>query len=155
MPHIRLGGPVRAIACLLALTSGTRAVLAAQTSSTPEHLTADTRKQTVAGASFIAPADWTFSVRDPATILAAPEGDSRIALVDVRAPSADSAVALAWAAYLPAHTWPLKVVTRQPDKDGWSDRRSYDYQTCPDEKRGVSLLTQRAGAAWRVVVSDL
>ena len=40
-------------------------------------------------------------VRGPATILAAPEGDSHIALVDVRAPSADSAVALAWASYKP------------------------------------------------------
>ncbi len=59
MPHTRHGGPARAIACLLALTSGTGAVIAApaQTGSTPEHLTADTRKQTVAGASFIAPAD--------------------------------------------------------------------------------------------------
>jgi len=147
--------PVRAIACLLALTPCTGAVMAAQTSATPEHLTADTPKQTVAGASFIAPADWTFSVRGPATILTAPEGDSRIALVDVRAPSADSAVALAWAAYLPAHTWPLKVVTSQPDKDGWSDRRSYDYQTSPNEKRGVGLLAQRAGDVWTVVVYDM
>ncbi len=155
MRHTRLGGPVRAIACLLALTSCTRAVLAAQASSTPEHLTADTPKQTVAGASFIAPADWTYSVRGPATILAAPEGDSRIALVDVRAPSADSAVALAWAAYLPGHTWPLKVVTPQPDKDGWSDRRNYDYQTSPNEKRGVGLLAQRAGDVWTVVVYDM
>ena len=146
---------VRAIACLLALTPCTGAVMAAQTSATPEQLTADTPKQTVAGASFIAPADWTFSVRGPATILTAPEGDSRIALVDVRAPSADSAVALAWAAYLPAHTWPLKVVTSQPDKDGWSDRRSYDYQTSPNEKRGVGLLAQRAGDVWTVVVYDM
>ncbi|HEY6209174.1 MAG TPA: serine hydrolase domain-containing protein [Gemmatimonadales bacterium] len=154
-PRPRPGGPVRAIACLLALTSGTRAVLAAQTSSTPEHLTADTPKRTVAGASFIAPADWTFSVHGPATILTAPEGDSRIALVDVRAPTADSAVALAWAAYLPGHTWPLKVVTPQPDKDGWSDRRNYDYQTSPNEKRGVGLLAQRAGDVWTVVVYDM
>ncbi len=109
----------------------------------------------MAGASFIAPADWTFSVHGPATILTAPEGDSRIALVDVRAPSADSAVALAWAAYLPAHTWPLKVVTPQPDKDGWSDRRNYDYQTSPNEKRGVGLLAQRAGDVWTVVVYDM
>src|SRR5690348_6261573 len=139
--------PFRAIAFLLALTSGTGAVLAApaQTSSTPEHLTADTPKQTVAGASFIAPAGWTFSVRGPATILTAPEGDSRITLVDVRAATADSAVALAWAAYLPQHAWPLKVVTPHPDKDGWSERRTYDYQTSPNEKRGVSLLAQRAG----------
>src|SRR5437764_1945223 len=159
MPHTRPrprpGGPVRAIACLLALTSGTRAVLAAQTSSTAEHLTADTPKQTVAGASFIAPADWTYSVRGSVTILATPEPDSRIALVDVRAPTADSAVALAWAAYMPTHSWPLKVVTAQPDKDGWSDRRDYNYQTSPNEKRGVDVFAQRAGDVWTVAMYDM
>src|SRR5436309_13000812 len=100
MPHTRPrprpGGPVRAIACLLALTSGTRAVLAAQTSSTPEHLTADTPKQTVAGASFIAPADWTFSVHGRATSLTAPECGSRNAPAYLRAPTVYSAGALDW-----------------------------------------------------------
>ena len=84
MPHIHLGGPARTIAFLLVVTSCTRAVMAAQNSSTSEQLTADTPKQTTAGATFIAPAGWTFSVRGPATILAPPEGDSHIALVDVR-----------------------------------------------------------------------
>jgi len=155
MPHIHLGGPARTIACLLVVTSCTRAVIAAQNSAMSEQLTADTPKQTTAGATFIAPAGWTFSVRGPATILAPPEGDSHIALVDVRAPTADSAVALAWAAYMPAHTWPLRVVTPQPDQDGWSDRRNYSYQTSPNEKRGVAILAQRAGDVWTVVVYDM
>ncbi|HEV8381302.1 MAG TPA: serine hydrolase domain-containing protein [Gemmatimonadales bacterium] len=146
MPHIHFGA-ARTIACLLALTACDRAA--------PEHLTADAPKQTVLGATFIAPADWTFSVRGPATILAPPEGDSRIALVDVRAPTADSAVALAWAAYMPAHNWPLRVVTPQPDQDGWSDRRNYSYQTSPNERRGVGILAQRAGEVWTVVVYDM
>src|SRR5438093_13760460 len=116
MPHIHFTGSARTIACLLVVTSCTRAVIAAQNTSTSEQLTADTPKQTTAGATFIAPAGWTFSVRGPATILAPPEGDSHIALVDVRAPTADSAVALAWAAYMPAHTWPLRVVTPSPTR---------------------------------------
>jgi len=151
MPH------TRAIACLLALGASvvSAARAPAQTSSAPEHLKADTPKQTVAGTTFIAPADWTYAVRGPATILTAPEGDSRIALVDVGAPSADSAVALAWAAYLPGHTWPLKVVTPEPDQDGWSERSDYTYQTSPNEKRGVGLLVQRAGNVWTVVVYDM
>ena len=152
MPHIHVGGRVRTIACLLVVTSCNRA---AQDSSTSEHLAADAPKQTTAGATFIAPAGWTFSVRGPATILAPPEGDSHIALVDVRAPTADSAVALAWAAYMPEHTWPLRVVTPQPDQDGWSDRRNYSYQTSPNEKRGVGMSTQRAGDVWTVVVYDV
>ena len=155
MPHIHFTGSAHTIACLLVVTSCTRAVIAAQNTSTSEQLTADTPKQTTAGATFIAPAGWTFSVRGPATILAPPEGDSHIALVDVRAPTADSAVALAWAAYMPAHTWPLRVVTPQPDQDGWSDRRNYSYQTSPNEKRGVGLLAQRAGDVWTVVVYDM
>ena len=92
----RLGGGL-AVASLFALTSCSRAVTysAGPTSPTREHLTADTPKQTVGGATFVAPADWTVAVRGPATILEAPEGDSRLALVDVRAPTADSAVSRA------------------------------------------------------------
>ncbi len=152
MPHIHVGGRARTIACLLVVTSCTRA---GENSSMPEHLTADAPKQTTAGATFIAPAGWTFSVRGPATILAPPEGDSHIALVDVRAPTADSAVALAWTAYMPEHSWPLRVVTPQPEQDGWSDRRNYSYQTSPNEKRGVAILAQRAGDVWTVVVYDM
>jgi CubicO group peptidase (beta-lactamase class C family) len=165
-------GAVLAAACVLALTSCSRAGTAgtaatnsaatgsaatgsAATGSAPERLTADTPKQTVGGATFIAPAGWTFSVRGPATVLESPEGDSRIALVDVRAPAADSAVTLAWAAYMPDHKWPLKVVTPEPDKEGWSDRRSYAYQTSPNERRGVSALAQRAGDLWTVAIYDV
>lgn len=148
---------VLAVSCLLALMPCSVIVAAAagSTGATPERLTADTPKQTVLGATFIAPADWAFSVRGPATILEPPEGDSRIALIDVRAPSADEAVALAWAAYEPDHKWPLKVVTPAPDKDGWTDRLTYSYQTSPNEKRSVAVLTQRAGNVWTVVVYDM
>ena len=152
----RLGAGLAA-ASLFALTSCGRTVTYSAGSAGParEHLTADTPKQTVGGATFVAPADWTVVVRGPATILEAPEGDSRLALVDVRAPTADSAVSLAWAAYMPDHKWPLKVVTPEPDREGWSDRRSYSYQTSPNEKRAVGVSTQRAGDMWTVAVYDM
>ena len=79
-------------------------------------LKADTPKTTVAGNTFIAPADWSVSVRGPATILASPEGDSWIALVDVQAKDADSAVAAGWTAYKPDAKWPLKVTNDIPAK---------------------------------------
>jgi len=146
-----------ATACLFALASCNRAVTysAAQTGSASERLTTDTPRQTVSGATFVAPANWTITVRGPATILEAPEGDSHIALVDVHAPSADSAVALAWAAYMPDHKWPLKVVTPDPDREGWTDRRNYAYQTSPNEKRGVGAFAQRAGDMWNVAIYDM
>lgn len=144
-------------ACLLAPVACDRADAppGTEAGSAPERLAADTPMETVEGATFIAPDDWTVSVRGPATILAAPEGDSRIALVDVRAPEADSAVALAWAAYMPDRPWPLKVSTPSPDRDGWTDGRSYSYQTSPDEKRGVAAFAQRAGDVWTVAIYDM
>ena len=118
-------------------------------------LPADTPSATVQGNTFIAPAGWTVSVRGPATILAPPEGDSWIALVDVEAADADAAVAKAWAAYKPDAKWPLKVSNDVPDKDGWSKRKSYEYQTSPNEKRGVQALVEYANGHWTVVLYDM
>lgn len=146
---------ILAIAALLASASNHASSQAPSTASLPEHLTTDTPKSTVGGTTFVAPANWNFSVRGIATILEPPEGDSHIALVDVNAPSADSAVALAWAAYMPQHKWPLKVVTPEPDKEGWSNGQSYTYQTSPDEKRGVGALARRANGVWTVVIYDM
>ena len=121
----------------------------------PERLTADTPRSTVEGATFIAPSAWSITVRGAATILEAPEGDSHIALVDVRASDASAALAAAWAAYRPDATWPLKVTTDAPDTDGWTDIHRYEYLTSPNEKRDVVARTRRAGDVWTVVIYDM
>src|SRR5688572_15711259 len=124
----------------------------------PERITADTPKTTVAGNTFVAPAGWSLVVRGPATILEAPEGGSFIALVDVpvkEAATADSAVAVAWAAYKPDAKWPLIVTTPVADKDGWTDRKSFAYQTSPNEKRGVGADVRRANEVWTVAIYDM
>jgi CubicO group peptidase (beta-lactamase class C family) len=120
-----------------------------------ERLAADTARTTVEGATFMAPADWSITVRGPATILEAPEGDSRIALVDVKAPDAAAALAAAWAAYRPDAAWALKVTTDAPDSDGWTDIHRYEYLTSPNEKRDVLARTRRAGEVWTVVIYDM
>ena len=130
--------------CLFALP------LAAQS----EVMTADTPKTTVAGNTFIAPAGWQVSVRGNATILAAPEGGSHVALIDVKAKDADSAVAAAWAEYAEAK-WPLLNTNDLPDKDGWSGIRVYNYQTAPNEKRGVQAVARKANDVWTVGIYDM
>lgn len=127
---------------------------AADQGAAKERLSADTSKTTVLGNTFIAPAGWSVSVRGPATIVEAPEGDSRIVLVDVRAKDADAAVAAGWAAYQPPK-WPLKVVTDVPDKDGWSKQRTYTYQTSPNERRDVDVGAQFANDIWTVSIYDM
>jgi CubicO group peptidase (beta-lactamase class C family) len=118
-------------------------------------LTRDTPRTTTAGNRFIAPAGWSIEVHGPVTLLEAPEGNSYIALVDVKAPSADSAVAAAWRSYQPGARRPLKVVNGKPDQDGWTDRADYIYQTSPNEKRDVSADVQRAGGWWTVAIYDM
>jgi len=140
--------------CLLALASSP-ASSAEAAPTAKESLAADTPRTTVAGNTFIAPGGWSVEVRGPATILEPPEGGSHIALVDVKAKDADAAVAAAWAAYRPDAKWPLKVTHDFPDRDGWSSIRDYDYQTSPNEKRGVGASARRAGDTWTVVLYDM
>jgi len=118
-------------------------------------LPAETPSRTVEGNTFVAPAGWTLDVRGPVTMLEPPEGGSALALVDVRAPDADAAVAAAWKAYRPDARWPLKVVTPAPPRDGWSDRRTYTYQTSPNEKRDVLADVRRANDVWTVLIYDM
>ncbi len=120
-----------------------------------ELLASDTPKATVSGNTFIAPAGWTLTVRGPATILTAPEGDSHIALVDVQGESADDAVAKAWAAYKPEMKWPLKVATEASDREGWTRIRNYQYETAPNERRVVAVIARFANDMWTVSIYDM
>src|SRR5262245_22493799 len=120
-----------------------------------ETLAADTPKTTTTGNSFTAPAGWTFSVRGDATILGAPEGNSWIALVDIRsAADADAAVKAAWAAYKPDAKYQVKIANDVPPKDGWTDRRVYSYDLPPNDKRVAQVSAQRANGVWTVIIFD-
>ena len=118
-------------------------------------LAADTRTATANGNPFVAPAGWTLSRNGPAVVLTAPEGGSRIALVDVEAKDADSAVAAAWTAYDPNAKWPLKLATDPPARDGWEQTRVFAYETSANDKRGVSARASRYKGAWTVVIYDM
>jgi CubicO group peptidase (beta-lactamase class C family) len=119
-----------------------------------ELLVADSPKTTAHGNAFVAPEGWTLSVRGPATILEAPEGDSWIALIDVKAKNGDEALAAGWASYKVIE-WPLKLVNDLPDDDGWSKQRQYEYQTSPNERRSVFAGVMFAGDVWTVWIYDM
>ncbi|HEY5936025.1 MAG TPA: serine hydrolase domain-containing protein [Kofleriaceae bacterium] len=120
-----------------------------------ETLSADTPRTTVTGNGFVAPAGWTIWVSGPATIVEAPEGDSRIALIDVKAKDADAAVELGWAAYKPDKKWAVERAIELPDRDGWSRSKQYAYQTSPNEKRLVAAGALFANDGWTVVIIDV
>src|SRR5688572_13643925 len=155
---MRIFDPTRMLRISFSRLAGLLAILACASTTAAERVAVDSPRTTVAGNTFVAPAGWSLDVRGPATILEAPEGGSFIALIDVPAASAkddSAAVAAAWGAYKPEAKWPLKVVTPVADKDGWTDRKWYSYQTSPNEKRDVGVDVRRAHDTWTVAIYDM
>jgi CubicO group peptidase (beta-lactamase class C family) len=146
--------PIVALLALLTLQQAATSAPPPQTAA-GEVLSADSPRTTVAGNTFIAPTGWRVEVRGEMTLLTPPEGDSHIALIDLKANDADGAVKAAWALYRPDAKWPLKVAHDFPDKDGWTNRRDYSYQTSPNEKRDVGVSTMRANDTWTVAIYDM
>ena len=131
------------------------AAVSAEATRNAKVLAADTPSTTVNGNPFIAPVGWTIERKGAAVILTAPEGGSRIALVDVAAKDADAAVAAAWAAYDPAAKWPLKLANDRPGRDGWEQIRVYAYETSANDERGVNAMARRYQGAWTVTIYDM
>ena len=116
---------------------------------------ADTAAKTSAGVSYIQPKDWTVAARGAATVLAAPEADLDIAVVDVgAAPEAQSAVAKAWGVYKPNANRKVKLVTPSTPGEGWDQRVGIAYETSPNERASVSALALRKGTNWTVMIVD-
>jgi CubicO group peptidase (beta-lactamase class C family) len=120
-----------------------------------ERPASDAPWKTTTGNSFVVPAGWAVSVRGNGTLLEAPEAGTVVAIFDVEAATADEAVSKAWKSYKPDARWPLKSVTPVADREGWTDRKTYSYQTSPNEKRDVEVGVRRANSIWTVSISDL
>lgn len=124
--------------------------VAAQT-ATP----ADAPASTAAGVTYTLPGGWAKAMHGKATIVSAPEKDTNLALVDVGAAvDAQAAAATAWAAYTADPLRTVRLVTKGAPGDGWDERTSIAYETSPNEKKQVSALALRKGAAWTVLIVD-
>jgi CubicO group peptidase (beta-lactamase class C family) len=77
-----------------------------------------------------------------------------VAIYDLEASTADDAVAAAWKAYKPEFLWPLKSVTPVADREGWTSRKTYTYQTSPNEKRDVEADVRRSNNLWTISIFD-
>ena len=121
----------------------------------PDALFAETPLTTSAGHAFVAPRGWTVERRGEATILGAPEADSTLALVDVRAADADAAVAAAWQALRGAPPpWGLLRSSDQHDGDGWSKLKYYVYDTPLTSNRTMEASARYASGGWLVIIAD-
>ena len=117
-------------------------------------LAADTALTTASGATFTAPQGWSVTSSPNRIVLEPPEADSRVALIDARAPNVAAAVAAGWASYRPDANRPLRVALPQAPQNGWEERHVYNYETSPNERAVVYALAWRAGQDWTVVIVE-
>jgi hypothetical protein len=127
---------------------------ATQEKTTPERVSADTPRATPGGASFTVPKEWSVLTGKNIVILSPPETDTHIVVFDFRSGEAAGAVKAAWAAYKPDSKRPVKLVTPLPPKEGWDERKVFDYETSPNERAAVQAIALRAGNWWTVAILD-
>src|SRR5262245_51698612 len=114
----------------------------------------DTPQATAHGTTFTLPAGWTLSTKGELTILGPPETDTHVAILDVKAKDSDQAVAAGWAAFHPGFSRPLKIALPAAARDGWEERKGYQYETSPNERLVVQALAWRAGDTWTVTMVE-
>ncbi len=119
-----------------------------------EKIDKDSPRATPAGTTFMAPTGWTMTTKGAIVVLDPPEADSHVAIVDVKAKDADAAVAAGWAAYSPGFSRPLKISLPQAARNGFEERKAYQYETSPNERANVGAYAWRAGETWTVVLVD-
>ncbi|QIL21759.1 beta-lactamase family protein [Thermomonas sp. HDW16] len=105
-------------------------------------------------ATFLLPAGWGKTVQGNAVIVTPPEADgSRTVMVDAVATTPDEAVAEAWKVLGMAPKFLL--ATDAAPRDGWEQRRFYDYDIPANAKRVINASAYRKGKAWTVVLVDV
>jgi CubicO group peptidase (beta-lactamase class C family) len=115
---------------------------------------ADAPLTTASGATFTAPLGWSVISSMNKVVLAPPEEDSRLVLVEVHATDAATAVAAGWASYRPDANRPLRIAMPQAPYNGWEERHIYHYETSPNEKAVIYSLAWRAGRNWMVAIVE-
>lgn len=121
----------------------------------PESLRSDTPATTAAGHIFVVPGGWSVTVGDRITTVTAPEGDSRVAFVDMKATDAATAVEGAWAIYGRVETHSVMEVEPLADHDGWKEIHRFKYRVPPSERRFILAEAARVGDAWLVTLVDM
>lgn len=118
-------------------------------------LAGDTPSKTPSGATFTAPKEWSLQAGSTFVVIAAPEGDTNIAIVDVpSAADAGAAVAAAWKVYRPDAHHSVRLISPLEARNGWDERKVVEYETSPNERATIGALALRRGTQWTVFIVD-
>ena len=141
------------LAWLPAATAYAPQQAAATPKPAPEPVRADTPRTTPGGAAtFIVPAGWSIASDASSAVLQPPEPDVHVAFFDIYAPDAAAAVAQAWAAYQPAMKRPLHIATPVPDRNGWTGRTEFLYETSPNQRTIDVAVPLHSADTWTIAI---
>ena len=144
---------------ILASALGAIAPVAAAQEAAPPASATGTKMSEIdaagATATVMVPPGWAVTTQGAATVLTAPEGDLKIALIPITAPvTGDAAVAQAWKAFMPAFARPVRLAQDTPGRDGWDASRVVDYDIAPAEKHVSQGIALKKGDGFTVVLVD-
>lgn len=115
--------------------------------------TAEQRTATPRGTTFVLPAGWGKRVQGNTVTLTPPEADgSKLVIIDAAGDDPDAAVTAAWTAL--GMTPKFIVATDAAPRDGWEQRRFYEYDVAANAKRVVNASAYRRGKEWTLVLGD-
>lgn len=118
-------------------------------------LTADTPWKSESGATFEAPKGWSLTTRGHDIVLAAPENDLSVTLIEIEnEPDAQLAITKAWARSKPGFALAKKSATTPPARDGWDAVTQIVYEAPGAEQRSVIALAQRKGTTQYVALLE-
>ena len=141
-------------AFLLAMLGGGGFAGRAQAEPAAEAPAAPSVLTTLFGHTLTAPQGWALTSSGAMSTLQAPEGDSWLVVVDLKAKDADDAVNQAWALYKPGLKLDLEISRPGVASNGWDQVRAYAYKTSPNEKAALQAQARRVGGGWVVVLLD-
>lgn len=129
--------------------------LSLSTTALAQVATQDTPRSTAAQVQFVQPKDWTADAKGRMQLIAAPEGNFTVAIVDVGAAAdARAATAAAWQAWRSGAAPEPRVVTPAAPGEGWEERAGLAYETPPAENSVRAALALRKGTDWTVMLID-
>ena len=129
------------------------AVLSGAASAAPA--ASDQKSKTLSGVTFTVPKMWSARSEASGIVLAAPENDLHVAVIDTpAAQDANAAVAQAWAIYRRDFHRPVKTVFPLPAREGWDERKSFDYEVSPNEHLVLAAVALRSGKRWTVGILE-
>jgi CubicO group peptidase (beta-lactamase class C family) len=115
---------------------------------------ADTPLELRNGARVAAPGGWSIRTEEAGYVLAAPEGDSFIAILDGGESGPDEAARRALSIYRPGSALTAQGVSR-PQREGWDETLQFVIDAPAGGARGLRILALRKGQNWTVLIGDV